>query len=396
MGSGGGAWVTGDTITAARANQKSFLIDTGANISSATTYAGMPAYCTSTGSGFTADHLYVRNAANSAWNDIGSLIVLTSGQVTTALGYTPENPANKNTANGYPGLNASGVISSAQIPLFYGDGADGAVTISSNTTLSRDMSYSNLTVNSSIVLNTAGNIYRVNGTLANSGTITDTTNIITGAAGGSQGYPGVAGTGKTVGNILKNGFLNGANGSGGGGGGASGATGGNGGNGGNGGTSGGIVVGYVHTINNAGSINANAGNGTAGASGGTPTTGAGGGGGGGGDGGTGGTCKLVYNTTSGSGLGSVTASAGSGGGQGSGGNHGTANQGSNSSGSAGGASGNGTAGGSAGSVGVAGGAGSNGSGGGGGGCSSGTTGTTGGAGGAGVAGASGLLIIDNV
>lgn len=33
----------------------------------ATTYAGMFAFCTSTGSGFTADLLYVRNAANAAW-----------------------------------------------------------------------------------------------------------------------------------------------------------------------------------------------------------------------------------------------------------------------------------------------------------------------------------------
>ena len=41
----------------------------------------------------------------------------------------------------------------------YGSGADGNVTISTNTTLTRDMYYNNLTVNAGIHLNTAG--YRV-------------------------------------------------------------------------------------------------------------------------------------------------------------------------------------------------------------------------------------------
>jgi hypothetical protein len=109
----GGVWVTGDVISAARSNQKSLLVDTGANIAAATAYAGMHAYCTATGSGFIADHLYIRNAVNTGWNDVGSLIVLTSGQVTSALGYTPENPANKGAANGYPGLNGSSQLQNA-------------------------------------------------------------------------------------------------------------------------------------------------------------------------------------------------------------------------------------------------------------------------------------------
>ena len=41
----------------------------------------------------------------------------------------------------------------------YGSGMDGNVTISSNTTLSRDMHYNNLTIDPGIVLDTAG--YRV-------------------------------------------------------------------------------------------------------------------------------------------------------------------------------------------------------------------------------------------
>ena len=41
---------------------------TGAQINAlSTTYAGQSAYCTSTGSGFTVDSLYCRNAANDTW-----------------------------------------------------------------------------------------------------------------------------------------------------------------------------------------------------------------------------------------------------------------------------------------------------------------------------------------
>ena len=56
-----------ETGSAAKFNQKTLLVDTGANIAAATTYAGMMAFCTSTGSGFTAGVFYERNVANSAW-----------------------------------------------------------------------------------------------------------------------------------------------------------------------------------------------------------------------------------------------------------------------------------------------------------------------------------------
>jgi len=53
----------------------------------------------------------------------------------------------------------------------FGDGSDGDVTIASNTTLTRDMFYNNLTVNSSYTLNTGGYRIFVKGTLTNNGTI---------------------------------------------------------------------------------------------------------------------------------------------------------------------------------------------------------------------------------
>lgn len=237
---------------------------------------------------------------------------------------TGEKQANKNVANGYAGLNASGILSSSLIPLFYGDGSDGAVTISGNTTLSRDMYYSSLTVNNGITLNTAGNIIRVTGTTANSGTITDSTNGGTGGTAGSggasvgsgangnnggDGQPGTAGTVKNGYQAGSGGYGGGGGGSGGGGnGGASGA----GGNGGNGGNGGGIVVIFTSTLNNTGTITVA---GSAGASGNngsnapaTTYTGGSGGGGAAGNGGSGGIVKLVYKTLTS--LGTVSVSGG--------------------------------------------------------------------------------------
>lgn len=46
---------------------------------------------------------------------------ITSGQVTTALGFTPENPANKGVANGYASLDASAKVPAAQLPSYVDD-----------------------------------------------------------------------------------------------------------------------------------------------------------------------------------------------------------------------------------------------------------------------------------
>ena len=71
MGSAGLEWDANDQPEEARLNQKTNFVGTGAQIAAiGTTYAGMVAYCTSSGSGFTADTLYVRDAADSAWNDV--------------------------------------------------------------------------------------------------------------------------------------------------------------------------------------------------------------------------------------------------------------------------------------------------------------------------------------
>ena len=58
---------------------------------------------------------YTSYTANANFADLASI------HVTTALGYTPENPANRGVANGYASLNSSGQIPSAQLPSFVDD-----------------------------------------------------------------------------------------------------------------------------------------------------------------------------------------------------------------------------------------------------------------------------------
>ena len=89
MGSSGLEFDASDQPEKARLNQKTTFIGTGDQINGlATTYPGQKAYCTSTGSGFTVDTLYVRNAANSSWTANSSataVIVETSESNTTPI-----------------------------------------------------------------------------------------------------------------------------------------------------------------------------------------------------------------------------------------------------------------------------------------------------------------------
>ena len=127
----------------------------------------------------------------------------------------------------------------------FGDGSDGNVTISSNTTLTRDMFYDNLTVDSGKVLDTDG--YRVyaktkvtnNGTISNNGS-----NGANGDGGGSSVSGGAGGSQNTIG------------------GGGAGGGGDNSGYGGGGGGGGGIVIISAKEIDNSsGTIESNGGDG---------------------------------------------------------------------------------------------------------------------------------------
>jgi hypothetical protein len=56
-----------------------------------------------------------------ATNPSGYISGITSGNVTTALGYTPENAANKGVANGYASLDGGGLVPSTQLPSYVDD-----------------------------------------------------------------------------------------------------------------------------------------------------------------------------------------------------------------------------------------------------------------------------------
>jgi hypothetical protein len=59
---------------------------------------------------------------NLGWSSVNALTSsITSSDVTTALGYTPENPANKGQANGYASLDSNGLVPSGQLPSYVDD-----------------------------------------------------------------------------------------------------------------------------------------------------------------------------------------------------------------------------------------------------------------------------------
>ena len=63
---------------------------------------------------------------NELTNGAGYITGINSGAVTTALGFTPENAANKNQNNGYAGLDAGGKVASAQLPSYVDDVVEAA------------------------------------------------------------------------------------------------------------------------------------------------------------------------------------------------------------------------------------------------------------------------------
>ena len=94
----------------------------------------------------------------------------------------------------YPALNAFASFIDAADSV-YGTGSDGSVTISANTTLTSDRFYYNLTINSDVVLNTAG--YRV--FVKNLLTLSSNSTIGVGTANTYTMNTGFSGTGSIAG-----------------------------------------------------------------------------------------------------------------------------------------------------------------------------------------------------
>jgi hypothetical protein len=209
----------------------------------------------------------------------------------------------------------------------FGTGTNGDVTITSNTALTSDKNYHNLTINSGRTLNTQGHTVYVSGTLLNYGTITDSYSGGSGGSGGAggagqdfkqtQGGPKYAQAGSTGGagssGLIAGAGTGGHGGAGGGGGGGAwhnlsgnNAVGGSGGSGGTGGKGGGYVKILAYRFNNQGVIQANGSAGSNGANGAAGVhlaftylgnrdiSSGGAGGGGGGNGGNGGNVNITY------------------------------------------------------------------------------------------------------
>lgn len=94
----------------------------------------------------------------------------------------------------YPAANAFSSFIDAPDSV-YGSGTDGTVTIAANTTLTSDKFYQNLTINSNVVLNTAG--YRI--FVKNLLTLNSNSTIGVGTAGTYTMATGFSGTGSIAG-----------------------------------------------------------------------------------------------------------------------------------------------------------------------------------------------------
>jgi hypothetical protein len=149
----------------------------------------------------------------------GGLISASTGSFCTATWYLPSDQI----SDAFPiALTAaaitsaiSGVIGTYQAltPNQLGTGADGAVVISGNTTLTRNMNYSSLTVNAGVTLETGSFIIYCTGTVMVNGTIDNSgqpgTNHGTGAPSGAFFGGGAGNTGNASGGAPPGGTVQG-------------------------------------------------------------------------------------------------------------------------------------------------------------------------------------------
>ena len=112
------------TAIAALTGTSGILIKTAANTWSldTATYQLADADLTAIAALAGTSGLIRKTAANTYELDTSAYLTgITSGQITTALGYTPENAANKGVNNGYAGLDGTGKVPSTQLPSYVDD-----------------------------------------------------------------------------------------------------------------------------------------------------------------------------------------------------------------------------------------------------------------------------------
>jgi hypothetical protein len=112
------------TAIAALAGTSGFLIKTAANTWTldTTSYQTLDADLTAIAALAGTSGLIRKTAANTYELDTSVYLTgINSGQVTTALGFTPENAANKGVNNGYASLDGGGKVPSSQLPSYVKD-----------------------------------------------------------------------------------------------------------------------------------------------------------------------------------------------------------------------------------------------------------------------------------
>jgi hypothetical protein len=112
------------TAIAALAGTSGFLKKTSANTWTldTTSYQTLDADLTAIAELAGTSGLIRKTAANTYELDTSVYLTgINSGQITTALGFTPENAANKGVNNGYAGLDSTGKVPSTQLPSYVDD-----------------------------------------------------------------------------------------------------------------------------------------------------------------------------------------------------------------------------------------------------------------------------------
>lgn len=97
-----------------------YYVTDGASATDCTTGGGTSkVFCLYNGAAYAATSS--AGGGVSTFNTRSGAVTLSSGDVTTALTFTPENAANKDAASGYAGLTAGSLLKAAEMPAFTGD-----------------------------------------------------------------------------------------------------------------------------------------------------------------------------------------------------------------------------------------------------------------------------------
>jgi hypothetical protein len=115
------AGLTGTSGLLKKTSANTWSLDTNTYLTSFTETD--PIFVASAAYGITNTNISNWNTAYGWGNhaSAGYLTSINSSQITTALGYTPENAANKGIANGYASLDGAGLVPSTQLPSYVDD-----------------------------------------------------------------------------------------------------------------------------------------------------------------------------------------------------------------------------------------------------------------------------------